>query len=63
MFYHVVVESILRYGITVWFGNSSVQLTSQIARLIQTAMNVMGVKVMGVKVMGVRQHPSLQTIV
>lgn len=46
-FYHAVIESILRYGISAWFGNLSVQLKAQITRLTQRAM----------KMMGVKQHP------
>lgn len=52
LFYHAVVESLLRYGISAWFGNLTVQSKAQITRLIQTAM----------KIMGVSQHPSLQAI-
>ena len=52
LFYHAVVESILRYGISAWFGNLSVQLKAQITRLTQRAM----------KIMGVRQHPTLQAV-
>ena len=52
LFYHAVLESIMRYGITAWYGNLTVQSKSQIARLVQTAM----------KIMGVKKHPSLQNI-
>ena len=52
LFYHAVLESIMRYGITAWYGNLTVQSKSQIARLVQTAM----------KMMGVKKHPSLQNI-
>ncbi len=52
LFYHAVLESILRYGITAWYGNLTVQSKSQIARLVQTAK----------KIMGVKNHPPLQTI-
>ena len=44
LFYHAILESILRYGITAWYGNLTVQSKSQIARQVQTAMKIMGVK-------------------
>ena len=46
------MESLVRFGITVWFGNLSVQLRSKLFRLVQTAG----------KIIGVRQLPSLQSI-
>ena len=52
LFYHAVLESIIMYGITAWYGNLTVQSKSQIARLLQTAL----------KIMGVKKHPSLQNI-
>lgn len=52
LFYHAVIESILRYRISAWLGNISVKLKSQINRLVHTTM----------KVMGVREHPSLQVL-
>ena len=52
LFYHVVVERILRYGISAWFGNLSVQLKAQLTRLTRRAM----------KIMGVGQHPTLQAV-
>ena len=42
LFYQAVLESILRYGMSAWYGNLSVQLKSKIGRLIQSAMKVMG---------------------
>ena len=52
LFYHAVVESLLHYWISAWFGNLTFQAKAQIHRIVQTAM----------KIMGVRQHPSLQDI-
>lgn len=51
-FYHAILESILRYGITAWYGHLIVQSKSQLSRQIQTAM----------KIMGVKNHLPLQTI-
>lgn len=51
VFYQAVFESLMRYGITAWFGNLSVQLKSKLVWLMQTAW----------KIIGVRQHPSLQS--
>lgn len=51
VFYQAVLESLIRYGITAWFGNLSVQLKSKLVRLMQTAW----------KIIGVRQYPSLQS--
>ena len=42
LFYRSFIESILRYGITAWFGNLSVQLKSQLSRLTRTAMKITG---------------------
>ena len=39
-FYRSIIESILRYGITVWFGNLSVQSKSQLSRLMRSAMKI-----------------------
>ncbi|KAI2644006.1 RNA-directed DNA polymerase from mobile element jockey [Labeo rohita] len=52
LFYHTVIESILRYGISAWFGNLSVHLKAKITRLMQRAM----------KIVGVKQHPALQAL-
>lgn len=52
IFYQAVVESLIRYGITVWFGNLSVQLKNKLFRLIHTAW----------KIIGVKEHSSLQSI-
>ena len=52
LFYHAVIESIFRYAISVWFGNLTIKSKSEINRLAQTAM----------KVMGVREHPTLKAI-
>ena len=42
LFYRSIIESILRYGITVWFGNMSVQSKSQLSRLMRTATKITG---------------------
>ncbi len=33
-----------RYGITVWFGNLSVQLKNKLAHIHKTAMKIIGIK-------------------
>ena len=38
LFYQAVLESILRYGMSAWYGNLSVQLKSKIGRRIQAGM-------------------------
>ena len=42
IFYRASIESILRYGITSWFGNLTVKIKSQITRLAVTAGKIMG---------------------
>ena len=42
LFYQAVMESVIRYGMTAWFGNLSAQSKSKLQRLVQTAMKVMG---------------------
>lgn len=42
LFYQAVMESVIRYGMTAWFGNLSTQSKSKLQRLVQTAMKVMG---------------------
>ena len=51
IFYRAVLESLVRFGITVCFGHLSVQLRSKLVRLMHTAG----------KIIGVRQLPSLQS--
>lgn len=41
-FYRASIESIIRYGITVWFGNLSVKLKAQLQTLIKRAGKIMG---------------------
>ena len=41
-FYRASIESILRYGISSWFGNLTVAYKSQIARLVSMAGKIMG---------------------
>ena len=42
LFYQAVMESVIKYGMTVWFGNHSIQSKSNLQHLVQTAMKVMG---------------------
>ncbi len=42
LFYQTVLESVIRYGMSAWFGNLTVQLKTKLARLVHTAMKVMG---------------------
>ena len=42
IFYRASIESILRYGITSWFGNLTVKFKSQIARVAKMAGKIMG---------------------
>ncbi len=37
-------ESLICYGITVWFGNLSVQLKNKLAHIHKTAMKIIGIK-------------------
>ena len=41
-FYRASIESLVRYGITVWFGNLSVKLKAQVQTLIKRAGKIMG---------------------
>ena len=40
IFYRAIVESILRYGISSWFGNLTVKLKSKLAGMHKTAMKI-----------------------
>ena len=44
MFYWAILESIIRYGITAWFGNLTVQLKSRLISTQKTAMRIIGRK-------------------
>ncbi len=44
VFYRAMLESLIRYGITVWFGNLSVQLKNKLAHIHKTAMKIIGIK-------------------
>ena len=44
LFYRANMESIIRYGITTWFGNLSVKLKSQLQNLIKRAGKIMGMQ-------------------
>lgn len=45
IFYRASIESVLRYGITSWFGNLLVKSKTQILNLVKTAGKIMGVAV------------------
>lgn len=42
IFFRATTESILRYGITNWFGNLTVKSKTQIFNLVKTAGTIMG---------------------
>lgn len=42
LFYQSIFESLIRYGITAWYGNLSVQLKSRLGRLVHTAFKIIG---------------------
>lgn len=44
VFYRAMFESLIRYGITVWFGNLSVQLKNKLVHMQKTAMKIIGIK-------------------
>ncbi len=44
VFYQAMFESLIRYGITVWFGNLSIQLKHILAYIHKTAMKIIGIK-------------------
>ena len=44
MFYRAILESIIRYGITAWFGNLTAQLKSRLVSTHKTAMRIIGRK-------------------
>lgn len=44
LFCQAVIESIIRYGIMVWFGNRTAQAKSKLARLVKIAMKTIGKK-------------------
>ena len=44
IFYSAIVESIIRYGITSWFGNLTVKLKNKLAGMQKTAMKIVGRK-------------------
>ena len=52
VFCQAVVESLIRYGITAWFGNLSVELRAKLIQIMHTAW----------KIIGVREYPTLQSI-
>lgn len=52
LFYQAVVKSVVRYGMSAWYSNLTVQFKSKLARLVQHTMNVMGKT----------EHRSLQSI-
>lgn len=42
LFYQAVIESIIRYGITVWFDKLTIQVKSKLAHLLKIAMKTIG---------------------
>ncbi len=42
LFYQSVFESLIRYGITAWYGNLTVLSKSKLTRLVQTALTIVG---------------------
>ena len=42
LFYRANIESVIRYGITTWFGNLSVTLKSQLQSLVKRAGKIIG---------------------
>lgn len=42
LFYQAVLESLVRYSLSAWYGNLSAQLKSKLVRLIAVSMKVMG---------------------
>ena len=42
LFYQAVLESLIRYGMSSWYGNLSTKLKTKLARLVNTAMKVIG---------------------
>ena len=43
IFYKAVLESLIRYSITAWFGNLSVQLENKLLRLIHAAGKIISI--------------------
>lgn len=52
IFYRAILESLIRYGITAWYGNLSVQLKNRLANMHKTAM----------KIIGMRQYESIDNL-
>lgn len=46
-FYKATIESILRYGIIVWFGNLTVKMKTQVNNLMRVAGKITGIKTLG----------------
>ena len=42
LFYQAVLESLVRYGMSSWYGNLTAKLKTKLARLVHTAMKVIG---------------------
>ena len=42
LFYRATIESIIRYGITTWFGNLTVRAKAQLQNLVKRAGEIMG---------------------
>ena len=44
IFYRAILESLIRYGITAWYGNLTVQLKNRLRSMHKTAMKIIGIK-------------------
>ena len=42
LFYQAVLESLVRYGMSFWYGNLTAKLKTKLACLVHTAMKVIG---------------------
>ena len=58
LFYRSITESVLRYGITAWFGNLSVKLKSQLPRLMRP-----GLKTTGSTSLMISTHDIFETVI
>jgi len=59
IFYKATIESILRYGIVVWFGSLIVKLRAQINNLVRVAGKIMGTQTIS-SLQDIFEHCTLQ---